>query len=241
MFTWLSIFWPILTVVTYLNLCSNWHSVLYGQTHGSVLHQCNSSVSWKQLKTIFFKCTFKALCACIISWIIIKEDADFSKKVKSLPGCPQTDTQSDAVWTCSKEGPVPNPVRGIGKDHIHVNQRRVVLKALLFWWDWYDLELSIFASTYAGVTGVCGWVEEKLWPCTLFCFLSLPHRALADVGSVISLRTNLPRLSHYSWQEPLHLPISKEYSSLEIFHISCATYTKQNIYLHWIICIYYQN
>lgn len=162
--------------------------------------------------------------------------------MKSLPVCPPKAIfkVSNAVRTHPKKGLVSNPVKVIRKDHIHDSQCGVVLKARLFWWDGYNLELDISASTHAGVTGVRGWVE-KLWPCTLFCFLSLPHRVLTDGGSVTSLRTNPPSLSHYSWQEPLHLPISNEYVLIEIFHISCATYTKQNLYLHWIVCIYYQN
>lgn len=144
---------------------------------------------------------------------------------------------SSAVWP----GPVPNPAEITGRDHSIVSQHGVVPKALLFGWDLYSLELSIFASTHAGVTGTHRWVEEKLWPCTLFCFLCLPCRVLTDVGGVISLRTNPPSLSHYGWQESLHLPISNEYISLEIFHISWATYTKQHLYLHWSVSIYYQN
>lgn len=55
------------------------------------------------------------------------------KKVKFLPGCSHKliHEVSDAVWTNTKKGSVPNPVKVIAKGHIRVSQRGVVLKALL--------------------------------------------------------------------------------------------------------------
>lgn len=83
-------------------------------------------------------------------------------------------------------------------------------------------------------------IEEwrRNWMCNLFWFFFLP---LTDVESVISLRTNHRSLSCYGWQESLYLSTANESVSLEYFHVSWATWSKQNVCLHWAACNYYQN
>lgn len=140
-----------------------------------------------------------------------------------------------------KKSPVSKSLEIIGKDHIRVSQQEAVRKPLLFECDWYHLDLSIFGSTHVGGTHANRGVEKKQWMCKLFCFFFLTHRGLTGVESVISLRTNHHSLSCYGWQETLYLSIANESISLEYFHVSWATWSKQNVRLHWAVCNYYQN